>query len=159
MAPSLPQGREGYVYRQLGGQSSCWMSCYSDRQWSLERCENRPCQAGSPNAVLAGPQLCAAVVGGLSWQTVILHHASKLRSHGLLVILKYKLWIITHITSLPKEAKSNPFSAIYMMSLWNSPAQNIVKAEGLSKFENSRMISRLWPLNSAVWMGPYPESP
>lgn len=54
-----------------------------------------------------------------------------------------------------------------MMSLWNSQALNTVKAEGLSKFENFRIISHLWPLNSAVytapyhtiWTGPYPESP
>lgn len=95
------------------------------------------------------------MVGGLNWQSVILQQPSKLCSHGLLVILKYKLWIRDHIRSLPKEAKSNLFSVICIMSLWNSPAQNTVKAEGLRKFENSRTISHLWPLNSAARMGPY----
>lgn len=143
------------------------MSCYSERQWSLERCENRRCQAGSPNAVLAGPSALCCHGWGLSWQAVILHQPRKLCSHGLLIILNCKLWIIAHIASLPKEKKSNLPFAIFMMSLWNSPAQNTLKAEGLGRFENPRMISHLWSLNSAVcmapyhtiWTGPYPESP
>lgn len=123
--------------------------------------------------VTLGPQMRASRPSalschgwGLSWQAAILHQPGRLCSHGLFIILNCKLWIIIHIASLAKETKSNLFS-VFMMSLLNSVAQNTLKAEGLGKFENSRMISHLCPLNSAVcmapyhtiWTGPHPERP
>jgi len=75
--PLLKKERsKGYICTQFGGKRcSCWVSCYDDRLWSLERRERRLLQNGSPNTAV--------------------HSASK-----LLIMLKYKLRIITHLISL-----------------------------------------------------------